>query len=108
MTDGDWHPHQPLAMTVFLNGDAITEPGPHGERVRDDSFLLLLSADGGPVTFTLPEARFGERWSVAADTGAPDGAGAGEGRPDLAAGEEVVLAAHTMMVLRRTGLQRSG
>ena len=39
MGDGDWNTPSARAMTVFLNGDAITEPGPHGERVRGDSFL---------------------------------------------------------------------
>ena len=39
---------------MFLNGDAITEPDPRGERVRDDSFLLLFSADSQPCRFTLP------------------------------------------------------
>ena len=43
-------------MMVFLNGDAITEPGPRGEPVRDDTFLILLSAHSEPVTFTLPAA----------------------------------------------------
>ena len=32
------------SLEVFLNGDAITEPGPRGERIRDDSFLLLFNA----------------------------------------------------------------
>jgi isoamylase len=101
MTNEDWGARRPLAMAVFLNGDAITEPGPHGEPVRDDSFLVLLSADAGPVRFTLPEEKFGQCWSAVLDTGAADGAGDGSGRPDLAAGEETELEGRTIVVLRR-------
>ena len=35
--DEDWDTPYARAMMVFLNGDAITEPGPRGEPVRDDS-----------------------------------------------------------------------
>ena len=69
MTDDDWNTGYAKALGVFLNGDAISEPDPRGERVRDDTFLLLFSADSQPVTFTLP-ARFGRGWTVVLDTGA--------------------------------------
>src|SRR5262249_24771282 len=88
MGDKDWGAPG-RALTVFLNGDALTEPGPHGERVRDDSFLLMLSAERDPVEFTVPGVKYGERWAVIVDTGAagPDGpagqqpARGGGGRP---------------------------
>ena len=54
MTDADWKTGYANAMGVFLNGDAITEPDPRGERVRDETFLLLFSADSQPAWFTLP------------------------------------------------------
>jgi glycogen operon protein len=87
-------------MMVFLNGDAITEPGPRGEPVRDDTFLILLSAGHEPVTFTLPGPKFGRCWSVALDTAAGRAAEGSEAehRP----GGQIVLAGHAMMVLRRT------
>jgi len=87
-------------MTVFLNGDALTEPGPHGERVRDDSFLLLLTAERDPLEFTVPGVKYGERWAVVADTatgGQPDPAG----QPELAAGDQITLTGNSMLVLRR-------
>jgi glycogen operon protein len=87
-------------MMVFLNGDAITEPGSRGEPVRDDTFLILISAHSEPVTFTLPAPKFGNCWSVALDTAAGRSAedSEGEHRP----GGQIVLAGHAMMVLRRT------
>src|SRR6266487_3279717 len=61
MAGRDWGTPYARAMMVFLNGDAITEPGPRGEPVRDDTFLILLSANREPVTFTLPGPKFGRR-----------------------------------------------
>jgi isoamylase len=100
MAGRDWGTPYARAMMVFLNGDAITEPGPRGEPVRDDTFLILLSAHHEPVTFTLPGPKFGRCWSVALDTAAGRGAeGSGtEHRP----GGQIVLAGHAMMVLLRT------
>ena len=99
MRDADWGTPG-RAMTVFLNGDALTEPGPHGERVRDDSFLLLLTAERDSLEFTVPGVKYGERWAVVADTaigGQPDPAG----QPELAAGDQITLTGNSMLVLRR-------
>ena len=38
----------------------ITEPGPRGEQITDDSFLLLFNAGHEDVTFTLPGRPYGE------------------------------------------------
>jgi isoamylase len=104
MTDNDWNTGYAKALGVFLNGDAISEPDPRGERVRDDTFLLLFSADSQPVTFTLPAARFGPHWTVVLDTASPaapdDPPAAAPPRPRKA-GARVVLRAHSMMLLRR-------
>jgi glycogen operon protein len=102
ITNDDWRTPYAGAMTVFLNGDAITEPGPQGEPVSDDSFLILFSARGEPVRFRLPEAKFGECWTTVLDTGAPEGAVTGDGPADLSACDETVLPGRTMVVLRRT------
>jgi isoamylase len=89
-------------MMVFLNGDAITEPGPHGEPVRDDSFLVMTSAEREPLDFTVPGSKYGERWAVVVDT-ATDGAAEAAGRTEVRAGERVRLAGNSMVVLRRSG-----
>jgi glycogen operon protein len=134
MTDADWKTGYAKAMGVFLNGDAISEPDPRGERVRDETFLLLFSADSQPAWFTLPAEDFGHRWEVVLDTGAaggPDGgrtasAISGNGLPHPAlpgseaavaaqleprehqARSTVMLAGRSMMVLRRTGEPDTG
>ena len=77
----------------------ITEPDPRGERVRDDSFLLLFSADSQPCRFTLPGPQFGGSWAVVLDTGAgPPAEGV-----EYGAESQVLVAPRAMVVLRRDG-----
>ncbi|MGW4422806.1 glycogen debranching protein GlgX [Streptosporangium sp. NPDC004631] len=68
MSAADWHTGYAKSLTVFLNGDAITEPGARGERIVDDSFLLLINGHHEDMTFTLPDARYGTEWQVVMDT----------------------------------------
>ena len=95
MTDSDWHTGYARSLGVFLNGDAITEPDPRGEAVRDQSFLLLFNAHREPVTFVLPGRRLGEAWEVLADTATA----AGGDHRTLRAGASVDLAGRSMIVL---------
>jgi glycogen operon protein len=94
MTQEDWENGYAKSLTVFLNGEAIDEPGPRGERIVDDSFLLLFNAHHEPLPFTLPGAPFGTTWETVVDT---DGATSGP----FAAGAEVDLTERSMLVLRR-------
>jgi isoamylase len=111
MTAADWQVGYARSLAVFLNGNAITEPGPHGEPLRDDDFLLLVNAHSAPVTFVLPTARFAAAWQILVDTSAPAGGAAGltgatgparawrpRGQPR--AGTGILLPGHAMMVLR--------
>ena len=80
MTRHHWEAGHNLSVAVFLNGEAITAVGPRGERVVDDSFLMLFNSRPRPVDFTLP-ARLGEcEWLVELDTAEPDTAGSGDAR----------------------------
>jgi glycogen operon protein len=54
-----------------MNGDAIASVGRRGERVRDDTFLLLFNAHEGKLPFTLPDSSWGERWARVLDTAEP-------------------------------------
>ena len=100
MTEGDWQTGYARSLAVFLNGDAITEPGPRGESVRDQSFLLLFNANREPVTFTVPDPRFGAAWDVLIDTAAPEPRPAGGAAAPVPAGQTVALAGRSLMVLR--------
>ena len=68
MTDADWGASDTRSLAVLLNGAAITEPGPRGEPITDQSFLLLFNANDQPVTFTLPAAGAAAGWAVVVDT----------------------------------------
>jgi isoamylase len=102
MTDNDWQTGYARSLTVFLNGDAITEPGPRGEPVRDDSFLLLFNANREPVTFTVPGVRFGPGWEVLISTATTMGAPSpgATGTITVRPGRRIELAGRSIMVLR--------
>jgi glycogen operon protein len=68
MSASDWHTGYAKSLIVFLNGDAITEPGPRGEQIVDDSFLLLINAHHEDMTFTLPGANYGKKWQPVLNT----------------------------------------
>ncbi len=110
MTDDDWQTGYARSLTVFLNGDAITEPGPRGDTVRDDSFLLLFNANREPVTFTVPGVRFGPGWEIVISTATAIGAAAPDatGTIIVRPGRSIELAGRSIMVLRGTGDGASG
>jgi isoamylase len=68
MTDGDWAAGFAKSLAVFLNGDAISEPDQRGQRITDESFLLMFNAADHDVDFTIPAAEFGEQWLSVIDT----------------------------------------
>ncbi len=68
MTEADWRASYARSLAVLLNGEAITEPGPRGETITDQSFLLLFNANDQPVTFTLPGAEVAPGWDLVVDT----------------------------------------
>jgi isoamylase len=94
MTVTDWG-SDARALAVLLNGNAITEPGPRGEAIVDQSFLLLFNAADQPVTFTLPDAGQGA-WAVVVDTARPDPA-VGEPTP---ADRQLAVTGRAVVVLR--------
>jgi glycogen operon protein len=96
MTDNDWHTGYARSLGVFLNGDAITEPGPRGDTVRDQSFLLLFNANREPVTFVLPGGRFGEAWDALIDTASTPG----DTAVTYQAASSIELAGRSIMILR--------
>src|SRR5882757_49364 len=70
MREENWHRDDAHALALFLNGDAITEPDAHGNRIVDDSFLILLNSHYEPVDFQLPEREYGDSWRIVVDTAA--------------------------------------
>ncbi|MDQ4036805.1 MAG: glycogen debranching protein GlgX [Actinomycetota bacterium] len=69
MTEDDWTAHE-VSVGLFLNGAAITSPGPRGERVIDRSFLLLINASAEPRKWTI-SGSWGQDWECLLDTAVP-------------------------------------
>jgi glycogen operon protein len=81
---------------VFLNGEAILDHSSTGERIEDDSFLLLFNAFHEPIRFKLPARRFGLRWLRELDTNDP------QAEPlELAPRAELDLESRSIVLLRR-------
>ncbi|MGW7053052.1 glycogen debranching protein GlgX [Streptomyces sp. NPDC054887] len=99
MAQRDWQAAHAKALTVFLNGHAISEPGPRGERISDDSFLLMFNASAQELDFTIP-VNHGKQWQVVVDTARPEGVPPGSG-PKVGAGEHVTLIGRSLVVLQR-------
>ncbi|SHF51148.1 isoamylase [Jatrophihabitans endophyticus] len=81
MTEEDWESGVG-SIGVFLNGNGIAERDARGERLVDDSFLLLFNNHWEPVEFTLPADEYGTAWQVVLDT-----------NPDTAGNDELVVEA---------------
>ena len=102
MAEADWHTGYARAVAVFLNGSAILEPSPRGEKIVDDSFLVLLNASHEPVDFTLPDGQYAAVWTVVLDT---------DGR--LVEGEEIkakkvaTLRGRSLVVLQRPAVEET-
>jgi isoamylase len=98
MTDEDWSAGFAKSLTVFLNGDGISEPDQRGQRVRDDSFLMLFNASENDLKFAVPPPRYGEQWSRVFDTSMTL-----ESVTDTAArpGDTIEVRSRSVQVLRR-------
>jgi glycogen operon protein len=109
MTEQDWDSGFGKCVTVFLNGQGITEVDSRGEAMQDDSFLLCLNAHFEDIEVTLPPAAYGTEWAVVVDTAE------GEVRtlatvpgvvaaspPTVGGGAERTVPARSVLVLQRT------
>jgi glycogen operon protein len=68
MSDEDWNNPELRSFGLRLAGDAIEELDDRGNRIPDDTLLVLLNAHHEAVTFTLPAHRRKVRWQVVFDT----------------------------------------
>ena len=98
MTDEQWDAPGVKTLGVQYAGDAIDERGPRGERIVDDTFLIILNADERPVAFTLPNHEAAKRWEVVFDTVHPTFSGA---QGEFDAGTPYRVAERSVVCLRR-------
>jgi glycogen operon protein len=99
MAGENWGEGFAKSIGVFLNGNAIPYPDPRGERVVDDSFLVLLSAHHDEISFTLPGPEWGREWSKVIDTAEGGFVDDGEIYEAL---DEIVIQGRSLAVLKRS------
>lgn len=71
MSDEQWEIGYSKAIGVFLDGSQIPSPGPQGQRISDDSFLLFFNAHYELIEFTIPISLQERQWQVVIDTKEP-------------------------------------
>ncbi|VAV95607.1 Limit dextrin alpha-1,6-maltotetraose-hydrolase [hydrothermal vent metagenome] len=64
MSNEDWNKGFAKSLAVYLNGQAIPTLDDRGERVIDDSFLILFNAHSEPVRFTMPADLSELEWEI--------------------------------------------
>ena len=73
MTTTDWFDAARQTLAVWFDGNDIRGHGPHGERLTDDSWLLVLHAGAEDIAVTLPGVPYGDEYTPVLDTAQPTG-----------------------------------
>ncbi|MFN3601330.1 MAG: glycogen debranching protein GlgX, partial [Dietzia sp.] len=97
MTRKDWDSGFGKSLAVYLNGEGIHEPDARGQRIIDDSFLMLFNAHHEPIDFSLLGSEYAESWEVVLDTADHLEERAGE----LSSDETITVADRGTIVLRK-------
>ena len=101
MSEEDWSQGYARAVSVFMNGDQITEPDERGDRIHGDTVLMLLNAHDGALDFVLPPDDFGTTWQTVVDTNDP--AVTRDTGSEHKAGTSVSVPERSLRLLLRTG-----
>lgn len=71
MTQEQWEVGYAKSVALFLNGNKIPSPGPRGQRVSDDNFLIFFNAHYEMIEFNLSAEFEKEEWTLVIDTKEP-------------------------------------
>ena len=98
MTPEDWHVGFAKSLGVYLNGRGIPDLDSNGQRIVDDTFLVVFNAHYEPLDFIIPDLDWGKSWLHILDTtrGFVEESG-----PRAAAGTSIRLGARSTVILRR-------
>ena len=100
MTPEDWDFEFGKALMVYLNGNAITETTARGERITDDSFIMIFNAHHEDIEFTLPKKDLGASWRLIVDTS--DSGGYPDEEKLIAAEGTIMVQPRSTLILRQT------
>ena len=74
MTDQDWADSERRVIQMLLDGQAIPDVDPHGERIVGQTLLLVFNAGNEATAVTLPRQDGpASRWERVIDTAHPSG-----------------------------------
>lgn len=96
VSDDEWQEAEAKTIGIFLNGEEIPGPDPQGNRILDDSFLILFNAQGEAQTFVIPTSLCNRPWRIMLDTKL------GEGfvkPPRDVVGDNLVVGGRSVMLL---------
>jgi glycogen debranching enzyme GlgX len=96
MTDADWFDDTLHTFGMFVSGDPLRAPGPHGERLRDASFLLWFNAHPDPGKAQLPVNEWVHAGEVVLSTDPAHPPG-----ERLEAGDTIDIEPRSMIVIRQ-------
>ncbi len=68
MNENEWRAGWIRCMGLQLSGETLDDVNSVGEPIKDDTFLILMNSHHETVSFKLPAARSGSRWSRCFDT----------------------------------------
>ncbi|HVT02202.1 MAG TPA: glycogen debranching protein GlgX [Thermoanaerobaculia bacterium] len=97
MTDEDWDIGFAKSLGVFFNGEAMRFADSRGEKIGDDSFLVLFNAHHEGIDFVLPEETFGSQWKEILNTASRTG----EGTRQQTARDTIQLPSRSLVLLER-------
>jgi glycogen debranching enzyme GlgX len=95
MTDADWADPDLRAVGSFVSGTPLRQPGPCGEQLIDNSFLIWSNACADPLEISLPENEWVHTGEVvlSTDPAVPVGT-------QVKAGQDLTLGARSVLVVR--------
>ena len=97
MTAADWHDDGLRSFGMFVSGDPLRSPGPHGEQLHDTSFTIWLNSSARDVELTLPRNNWVRSGEIVLSTDPAHPIG----KP-LEAGSTMVQEARSVIVMRET------
>ncbi|WP_422385595.1 hypothetical protein [Nocardioides houyundeii] len=75
MSTEDWYDESIRVVGMFVSGNPLRSPGPHGEQLHDKSFVVWLNSQPEPVDVTFPENQWVQEGEIvlSTDTDNPPG-----------------------------------
>lgn len=95
MTEAAWYESKIHTIGMILSGDAMYEFNEQGQRIADETLLILFNANASPVPFTVPKVA--DRWEVVVDTFT----GNASGLKEVGGGTIYRLESRSVVVMRR-------